>query len=96
MHRAYASDSCCTCVWLGSEPELGAPVEVFVLAAPPAGFEVAVVDVDVVVMLATAGGLPRPPQPAARSESAATVAVRTSAAGLRRIHRGNHASVKRL
>jgi hypothetical protein len=59
MHSAYASESCCNCVWLGAEPELAAPLVAFVPLAAPA---------DVVVpMLATDGGF-EPPHPEASNE----------------------------
>ena len=58
MHWAYFSASCCNCVWLGCESELGAPLLAVVLLAAP---------VDVVPMLAIDGDF-EPPHPAASNE----------------------------
>jgi len=59
MHSAYFSESCCNCVWLGAEPELAAPLVVFVLPAAP---------VDVVVPMLAIDGDFEPPHPAASNE----------------------------
>src|SRR5579862_352301 len=66
MHRAYLSESCCTCVWLGGRLELGGVLGALV---PAVGLEV------VVATLATDGDF-EPPQPA--SAAAATTAPSTA------------------
>jgi hypothetical protein len=59
MHRAYFSESCCICVWLGGGPEPAAPVAAFVLPAPT---------------LATEGNF-EPPQPETSRPALVSVAT---------------------